>query len=47
MAFTGKPLSIDHHLILLDLNGWSFEHSVSSLPICFSAECNKTFSGPG
>ena len=50
MAFTGKPLYMDHHLMLLWLNpfgiridrdGWWLEHSVSYLSVCLSAECAK------
>ena len=45
-----------HHFILLRLNsfgirfdreGWWFEHSMSWLPVCLSAEVLKTYPGPG
>ena len=45
-----------HHFILLlfnpfdlrvDWEGWWFEHSMSYLQVCLSAEGAKTFPGPG
>ena len=58
MAFTGKFVYMAHHFIMLRLNpfgltvdreGWWFEHSVSWLRVCLSAEGvkNVTFPGPG
>ena len=50
MAFKGKFIYMTHHFILLRLNsfdirvdreGWQFEHSVSQLRVCFSAEDAK------
>ena len=55
IAFTGKFVYIAHHFILLRLNpfglrfdreGWWFEHSVSYLRVCLSAECAKNVSWP-
>ena len=49
----GKFVYMAHHLILLRLNpfglsveseGWWFEHSMSKLRICFSAESARTVS---
>ena len=55
MAFTCKFVYIVHHLILLLLNpfglrvyreGWWFEHSVSQLQVCLSAEDAKNVFWP-
>ena len=56
MAFTGKFVYMAHHFILLGLNPfdlridkeeWWFEHSVSWLGVCLSAEGAKTFPDSG
>ena len=53
MASTGKFVYMAHHLILLRLNpfsfrddrfGWMFQHSVSELRVCLSAEGAKNVS---
>ena len=55
MAFTGKFVYMAHHFILLRLNPfdlrvdrerWWFEHSVSWLWVCLSAEGAKNVSWP-
>ena len=55
MAFTGKFVYMAHHFILLRLNpfdlrvdreGWWFEHSVSQLWVCLSAEDAKNVFWP-
>lgn len=55
MAFTAKFVYTAYHFILLKLNhfglqvdsqGWCFEHYVSQLRLCLSAECPKSVSSP-
>ena len=55
MAFTGKFVCMAHHFILLRLNPfdlrvdkerWWFEHSLSQLRVCLSAEGAKNLSWP-
>ena len=55
MAFTDKFIYMAQHFILLRLNsfdirvegeGWQFEHSVSQLRVCFSAEDAKNVLWP-
>ena len=56
MTLNDKLVYMAHHFILPRLNlfelwvdrgGWEFEHSVSYLQVCLSAEGAKTFPGPG
>ena len=53
MLLTGKFIYMAHHLILLGLNpldlmvdveGWWFEYSVSQLQVCLLAEGDKSVS---
>ena len=53
MTFTEKSLYMDHHFIwlwlnpfglMIDRDGWWFEHSVSYLQVYLSAETAKSFS---
>ena len=55
MTYTGKFLYFAHNFILLRLNpfgfrvdseGWCFEHSMSQLRVCLSAECAENVSWP-